>query len=132
MYAISLLKHVVVVLSKSEGPQKWLAPCGTDVHKGARTIGVSILEKDYHRQNKMIMPNEVLRAQKMGNLGAISVCLLEQLRPLLCMWTFVTYYICIFVWLEADSHVYCATNLHLFNQTLTKSTAKSSLVCVGG
>jgi hypothetical protein len=46
MYAISLLKDVVVVLSKSEGPQKWLAPCGTDVHKVARTIGVSILEKD--------------------------------------------------------------------------------------
>jgi hypothetical protein len=34
MYAISLLKHdvVVPVLSKSEGPQKWLAPSGTDVH----------------------------------------------------------------------------------------------------
>jgi hypothetical protein len=36
-YAISLLKHVVVVLSKSEGPQKWLAPCGSDVHRVART-----------------------------------------------------------------------------------------------
>jgi hypothetical protein len=33
MYAISSLKHVVVVLSKSEGPQKWLAPCGTDVRQ---------------------------------------------------------------------------------------------------
>jgi hypothetical protein len=43
-YAISLLKHVVV-LSKSEGPQTWLAPCGTDVRSVARTIEVSILEK---------------------------------------------------------------------------------------
>jgi hypothetical protein len=51
MYAISLLKHVVV-LSKSEGPQKWLAPSGTDVHRVARTIDVSILQKDSHRQNK--------------------------------------------------------------------------------
>jgi hypothetical protein len=54
MYAISLLKHVVV-LSKSEGPQKWLAPCGTDVHRVARTIDVCILEKESQRQNKMIM-----------------------------------------------------------------------------
>jgi hypothetical protein len=77
MYAISLLKHVVVVLSKSEGPQKWLAPCGTDVHRVARTIDVSILEKDSHRQNKMIMRNEVLIAQNMEILGAIYVCLLE-------------------------------------------------------
>jgi hypothetical protein len=53
MYAISLPKHVV--LSKSEGQQKWMAPCGTDVHRVARTIDVSILEKDSHRQNKMIM-----------------------------------------------------------------------------
>jgi hypothetical protein len=90
MYAISLLKHVVVVLSKSEGPQRWLAPCGTDVHRVARTIDVSILEKDSHRQNKMIMRNEVLIAQNMENLGAISVCFLEQLRPLLRTWTLVT------------------------------------------
>jgi hypothetical protein len=75
MYAISWLKHVVVVLSKSEGPQKWLAPCGTD--------DVSILEKDSYRQNKIIMRNEVLTAQNMENLGATSLCLLEQLRPLL-------------------------------------------------
>jgi hypothetical protein len=81
MYAISLLKHVVVVLSKSEGPQKWLAPCGTDVHRVARTIDVSILEKLSHWQNNMIMQNEVLIAQNMENLGAISLCLLEQLRP---------------------------------------------------
>jgi hypothetical protein len=93
MYAISLLKHVVVLLSKSDGPQKWLAPCRTDVHRVARTIDVSILEKDSHRQNKMIMRNEVLRAQNMENLGAISVCLLEQLRPLLRMWTFVMHYV---------------------------------------
>jgi hypothetical protein len=33
IYAIRLLKHVVVVLSKSEGPQKRLAPCGADVHR---------------------------------------------------------------------------------------------------
>jgi hypothetical protein len=79
MCAISWLKHVVVVLSKSEGLQKWLAPCGTV----ARTIDVSILEKDSHRQTKIIMRNEVLIAQNMENLGAISLCLLEQLRPLL-------------------------------------------------
>jgi hypothetical protein len=59
MYAISLLKHVAVVLSKSEG-QKWLAPCGTDVHRVARAIDVCILEKDSHRQNKLILRNEVL------------------------------------------------------------------------
>jgi hypothetical protein len=57
--AISWLKHVVVVLSKSEGPQKWLARCGTEVHRVARTIDVSILEKGSHRQNNMIMQNEV-------------------------------------------------------------------------
>jgi hypothetical protein len=75
MYAISLLKQVAVVLSKSEGPQKWLAPCGTDVHRVALTNDVSILEKDSHRQNKMIMQNEALIAQNMENLGAISVYL---------------------------------------------------------
>jgi hypothetical protein len=42
MYAISLLEHVVV-LSKFEGPQKWSAPCGTDVHRAALTIDVCIL-----------------------------------------------------------------------------------------
>jgi hypothetical protein len=52
MYAISLLKHLVVELSKSEGPQKWLAPCGTDVHPVTCTIDVSILEKDSHRLHK--------------------------------------------------------------------------------
>jgi hypothetical protein len=82
IYAISLPKHVVV-LSKSEGPQKWLAPCGTDVHRVARTIDASNLEKDSHRQNKMIMQNKVLIAQNMEKLGAVSVCFLEQLRPLL-------------------------------------------------
>jgi hypothetical protein len=46
---------VVVVLSKSEGPQKWLASCGADVHKVARAIGVCILEKDSNRQKRMIM-----------------------------------------------------------------------------
>jgi hypothetical protein len=91
MYAISLLKYVVV-LSKSEGPQKWLAPCGTDVHRVARTIYVSILEKESHRQNNMIMRNEVLVPQNMENLGSKSVCLLEKLRPLLRPWTFVMYY----------------------------------------
>jgi hypothetical protein len=63
MYAISLLKHVLVVLSKSEGLQKWLAPCGTYVHRDARTIDVSILEKDSYRQYNMIIGNEVLRAR---------------------------------------------------------------------
>jgi hypothetical protein len=91
MYAISFLKHVVVVLSKSEGLQKWLAPCGTDVHRVARTIDVSILENESHRQNNMIMRNEVLIAQKMENLGAKLICVLEQLRPLLRTWTFVTH-----------------------------------------
>jgi hypothetical protein len=81
MQAVSWPKHVVV-LSKSEGPQK-LAPCGTDVHRVARTLDVSILEKDSHRQNKMTTQNELLIAQNMENLGAISLCLLEQLRPLL-------------------------------------------------
>jgi hypothetical protein len=80
------------VLSKSEGQQKWLAPCGTDVHRVARTIDVSILEKESHRQSNMIMRNEVLIAQNMENLGAKSVCLLEQLRPLLRTWIFVTCY----------------------------------------
>jgi hypothetical protein len=91
IYAISLLK-LVVVLSKSEGPQKWLAPCGTDVHRVARTIDVSTLEKESHRQNNIIMQNEVLTAQNMENLGANSVCLLKQLRPLLCTWIFFKYY----------------------------------------
>jgi hypothetical protein len=54
MYAISLLKHVVAVVSKSEGPQKWLAPCGTEVHRVACTIDVCILEKDSHRQNNNV------------------------------------------------------------------------------
>jgi hypothetical protein len=74
IYAISLLKHVAVVLSKSEGPQKWLAPCGTDVHRVARTIDVYILEKESYRQNNIMMRNEVLIAQNMRNLGARSVC----------------------------------------------------------
>jgi hypothetical protein len=52
MYAISLLKHVVV-LSKSEGPQNWLAPCGTDVRRVAHTIDVCILEKESDRQTYM-------------------------------------------------------------------------------
>jgi hypothetical protein len=66
MYAISLPK-LVVVLSKSEGPQKWLAPCGTDVHRVARTIDASNLEKDSHRHNKMILQNKVLIAQTWKN-----------------------------------------------------------------
>jgi hypothetical protein len=92
VYAISLLKHDVVVLRKYQGPQKWLAPCRTDVHRVARTIDVSILEKESHRQNNTIMRNEVLIEQNMENLVAKSVCLLEQLRPLLRTWPFVTYY----------------------------------------
>jgi hypothetical protein len=55
LHAVGLLKHVAVVLSKSEGPQKWLAPCGTDVHRVARTIGVCILEQESHRQTKKMM-----------------------------------------------------------------------------
>jgi hypothetical protein len=49
--AINLLKkkHVVVVLSKSEGPQKCLAPCSTHVHRVASTVDVCILEKDSHK-----------------------------------------------------------------------------------
>jgi hypothetical protein len=107
MHAISWLKHVVVVLSKSEGPQKWLAPCGTDVHRAARTIDVSLLEKDSHRQNKIIMRNEVLIAQNMENLGAMSLCLFEQLRPLLRTLTFVTYY-CVDITRTGDNESPCA------------------------
>jgi hypothetical protein len=91
MYEISLLKHVVVVLSKSEGPQKLLTPCSTDVHGVAGTTNVSILEKISDRQNKMTMRNEVLLGQNTENLGAISVCLLKQLRPLLVYLDFVTH-----------------------------------------
>jgi hypothetical protein len=40
LYAISLLKHFVVVLSKSEGPQKWLAPYITDVHRVVQLVSV--------------------------------------------------------------------------------------------
>jgi hypothetical protein len=58
MYAICLLKHVVV-LSKYEGLQKWLAPFGTDVHRVARAIDVCILEQESHRQTKMMMKNRV-------------------------------------------------------------------------
>jgi hypothetical protein len=65
MYAISLLKHAVVVLRKSEGLQEWLATCGTDVHRVARTIDVSIPEKDSHKQNNMIKRNEVSIAPNM-------------------------------------------------------------------
>jgi hypothetical protein len=74
----------VVVLSKSEVPQKWLAPCVTDVHRVTRTIDACFLEQASHRQNKMRMLNGVLRAQTMTNLGATWVCLLEQLRPSTC------------------------------------------------
>jgi hypothetical protein len=55
MYATSLLKDYVVVLNKSELPQNWLALCSTDVHRVARTVDDCKLEKDSHRQNKMIM-----------------------------------------------------------------------------
>jgi hypothetical protein len=55
MYATSSLKHVVVVLSKSEGLQKWLAPCGTDVHRVAPANDVCILEQEFHRQTKLIV-----------------------------------------------------------------------------
>jgi hypothetical protein len=55
MYAISLLKHVVVVLSTSEGPQKWLAPCGTDVHRVAGTIVVCILDEESRMRTTIIM-----------------------------------------------------------------------------
>jgi hypothetical protein len=54
MYAVSLLKHVVVVLSKSEDLQKWVTPCCADVHSVARTIDVCIFKKDSHRLNKII------------------------------------------------------------------------------
>jgi hypothetical protein len=59
MYAIRLLKHAFVVLSKSEGPKRWLAPCGTDVYRVARTIDVCILEQESHRQTTMITGNRV-------------------------------------------------------------------------
>jgi hypothetical protein len=92
MYAISLLEHVVVLLSTSEGSQKWFAPCGTDVHGVAYTIDVCIVEQESQRQTKMIMWNGALRAHNMENLGATSVCLLEQLWPLFLAQTVVTIY----------------------------------------
>jgi hypothetical protein len=39
----SFLKHIVALLSKSEGLQTWLAPCGTDMHSAAHTIDVHVL-----------------------------------------------------------------------------------------
>jgi hypothetical protein len=89
------LNHDVVLLSKSEGSQKWLAPCCTDVHRDARTIDVCILELESHRQTKMTMSNGELKAQNMENLGVMSPRLHEQLGPLLHAWTFVTYYLII-------------------------------------
>jgi hypothetical protein len=50
MYAISVLKRVVV-LSKSEGLKKRLAPRGTDVHRFAHTIDVCMLEKESQQVN---------------------------------------------------------------------------------
>jgi hypothetical protein len=58
MYAIRLLKHAVVVLSKSEGPQKWLASCGADVHRVAGAIDVFLLQQE-PRRLKMTMRNGV-------------------------------------------------------------------------
>jgi hypothetical protein len=56
MYAISSLKHVVVVvMSKSEGTQKWWAPCGADVHRVARTIDGCFLKNESHTQTEMII-----------------------------------------------------------------------------
>jgi hypothetical protein len=54
MYAISMLRGVVV-MRQSEGPQNWLAPCGADVHSVGRAIDACILEKEPHRQSKMMM-----------------------------------------------------------------------------
>jgi hypothetical protein len=67
VYAISLLKHVVV-LSKSEGPQKWLAPCGTDVHRVARTVDVCILEKESYRQTNDNVTWDI-KSTKHGKFG---------------------------------------------------------------
>jgi hypothetical protein len=76
MYAVSLLEHVGVVLSKSEGQQKWLAPCTTDVSRCvARTIDVCILEKESHRQTKMVMSMSCgIKSTKHGNFGR-NICL---------------------------------------------------------
>jgi hypothetical protein len=49
---------------------------GTLGHRVARTIHVCILEKESQRQTKMMLSTGVLRAHKMENLDAISVCLL--------------------------------------------------------
>jgi hypothetical protein len=49
------MKRVVVVLSKSEGTQKWLAPCSTDVQRVAHTIDVCVLEKHSQRKIEIIM-----------------------------------------------------------------------------
>jgi hypothetical protein len=52
LYAISLLKHVVILLN--EGLQK-LTTLGIDVNIVARTIDVCICKQESHRQPKLIM-----------------------------------------------------------------------------
>jgi hypothetical protein len=49
MYAISVLKHVVVGLGKSEGRQKWLAPCGTDPDKMCTELLVLLISLSLRR-----------------------------------------------------------------------------------
>jgi hypothetical protein len=76
VHAITLLKHVVVVvvvLSKSEGPQKWLAPFGTDVHRVAHTFDVCIPEHESHRHTKMMKWGT--KRTKHGEIGR-NICLL--------------------------------------------------------
>jgi hypothetical protein len=71
MLPISVLKHVVV-LSKFEGPQKWLAPCGIDVHRVARTLDVCVVEQESHRHIKNVKWGT--KSTKHGNFGC-NVCL---------------------------------------------------------
>jgi hypothetical protein len=69
MYAISLLKQVVVVLSKSEGLQKWMAPCGTDMHRVARTINDYFLKKDSHRPKRKENVKRGIKSTRKGKFG---------------------------------------------------------------
>jgi hypothetical protein len=72
MHAMSLLKHVVVVIRKSECMQQRCASCGTCLFAQLMSVsGAGISQATLNENLKW-----VLRAQKAEHLGAISVCLL--------------------------------------------------------
>jgi hypothetical protein len=54
-YAISPLKHIVLLLSRSEGLQKRLALCGTNMHMVALAIDVCTLGQTSHKETKTMM-----------------------------------------------------------------------------